>query len=153
MKRHERLIPLTHDHHHALAQARHLRMGAEAELDERIAALRRFVDFYESDALLHFREEEEMVFPLVVDRPEAEPGLTRLMMEHLRMHALVRVLRGQADCPAAGTMNELATMLEGHIRFEEKTLFPLVERLAASELGDVELAPRNRIQPDRFVTL
>lgn len=144
MRRHDSLIPLTHDHHHALAQARRLRLAAEQSEEERLHQARQFVDFFESDTLRHFREEEELVFPFVVDEVDVEPVLTRIMMEHLRIHAVVRALKSELerDAPEAATMSRLAVLLEEHIRLEEKTLFPLIERMVPGVLLDEVTLPR-----------
>jgi hypothetical protein len=55
-------MPLTHDHHHALAHARRLRAAGDAGGEERLERARVFVEFFESDLLLHFREEEEVLW-------------------------------------------------------------------------------------------
>lgn len=146
MKRHQALIPLTHDHHHALAQVRQLRTSAAALPEQRLRKANEFIAFFEADTLAHFREEEEVVFPLVVGEREAEAPLTRLMMDHLRIHSLVRVLTDElrSGSPTTETMTGIAEILEAHIRFEEKTFFPLVERLAATGLTNVDLARRDR---------
>lgn len=150
MKRNEHLMPLTHDHHHALVQARRLKLAAGEAPEQRLEAGRGFLDFYERDTLLHFREEEEVVFPLVVGHEEAEAPLTRLLLEHLRIHALVGRLRTETDAgePSTVTLSELSTTLEQHVRFEEKTMFPLIERLVAPALDGVELAERDRSPSD-----
>jgi hemerythrin-like domain-containing protein len=146
MKRHNALIPLTHDHHHALGQARRLRLAAGTAPEPRNIVAREFIDFFKRDTLVHFREEEEIIFPLVVDEREAEIPLARLMMEHLRIHALVRRLAGEVEegDPQPPTMEGLSEILQAHIRFEEKTFFPLVEHLCPSDLTSVHLAPRER---------
>ena len=130
MKRHTALIPLTHDHHHALAQARRLRLASQQSSEQRLAQAREFLIFFDRDTVEHFRDEEEVVFPLVVGEPEAETHLSRLMLEHLRIHALVGVLRasverGNVEGPA---LEDLGILLTGHIRYEEKVLFPFIER-------------------------
>jgi iron-sulfur cluster repair protein YtfE (RIC family) len=147
VKRHDSLIPLTHDHHHALAQARRLRISAARPQQERTAQAREFIDFFESDTLVHFREEEELVFPLVIDDPEAETALARLMLEHLRIHAGVHKLRDEleSDAVRGNTLASIAEQLETHVRFEEKTIFPLIEQIAVDELSDVQLSPRDRV--------
>ena len=144
MKRHDSLIPLTHDHHHALAQARRLRLAAAREEDERLPAVEEFLAFFENDTLLHFREEEEVIFPLVVEEVEAAEPLQRLLMDHVWIHAAVAELRFAVPDVSAKAMEALATRLESHIRFEEKTFFPLVERLASSRLGGIALSERVR---------
>ena len=149
-RRHDRLIPLTHDHHHALAHARRLRIAAEADPGERRAAAVKFVDFFERDAVTHFREEEEVLFPLVVHATEVETFLVRALLEHVRIHALVDRLRREVDgrLVSAEVLLELAAAFEEHIRFEEKVLFPLVERLAGSSLDGIELAERQRSEAE-----
>jgi iron-sulfur cluster repair protein YtfE (RIC family) len=150
-RRHDRLIPLTHDHHHALAHARRLATASELGAEERSALAGEFLDFFHGETLTHFREEEESIFPLVVDDVECEGALTRVMLEHLRIHAGVRRVRTELDGGdvSAGSLTEVATMLEAHIRFEEKVLFPLIERTAGGALDRIALAPRQRGAPDR----
>jgi hemerythrin-like domain-containing protein len=145
-RRHERLIPLTHDHHHALANARRLRVAADSDVDERRAAAGVFLDFFDQDAVTHFREEEEVVFPLIVHAPETETPLIRVLLEHVRMHALVDRLRREVErrLVSAEILMDLAKAFEGHIRFEEKVVFPLVESAAGSALDGIELANRKR---------
>ena len=147
MKRHEALIPLTHDHHHALAEVRKLRMAAEGAEADRKERSRRFLDFFRDDTLTHFREEEERVFPLVVEFPEARANLARVMLEHLQIHAAVSRLEGELGhgTSSAKAMLGVAGLLESHVRFEEKTLFPQIESLVGgSDLGTIRLSPRNR---------
>jgi iron-sulfur cluster repair protein YtfE (RIC family) len=141
-------MPLTHDHHHALAQARRLRMTATGSDEKRLGQAREFLVFFGSETLTHFREEEEVVFPLVVDQPEAEPALVRLMVEHLRIHADVHDLRAEVatGTVASETLTNIAKLLEAHIRFEEKTVFPLIERLVPLDLNGLELPPRQRAE-------
>jgi hemerythrin-like domain-containing protein len=101
-----------------------------------------FLAFFESETLDHFREEEERVLPLVVDETEAEPVLVQLMMEHLRIHSLVHALTVElaARTPSGESLATIGALLERHIRFEEKTAFPLIERLAGKALDTVELS-------------
>ena len=137
MRRHDALIPLSHDHHHALVQVRRLKLAAEATAESRMETARAFLDFFREDTLAHFREEEENVFPLGVDSPELRGTLCRVMFEHLRIHQMVRGLQEEADNGAVSRdqMVRLATVLERHIRFEEKVVFPEIERVAADVLN------------------
>jgi len=61
MKRHAALIPLSHDHHHALVEARRLRLAADREDDPEPAAAA-FTAFFAAVSVPHFREEEETMF-------------------------------------------------------------------------------------------
>ena len=148
-KRHDSLIPLTHDHHHALAQARRLGEGVDRDSSERVSKARSFLEFFESNTLGHFREEEESIFPLVIGVTEAREPLTRLLLEHVQLHALVARLRAEVDDGEVDseTMTVIASLLQAHIRYEEKVLFPLIESLAADALAEVQLSPRDWRMP------
>lgn len=147
MKRHEALIPLTHDHHHALAQVRQLRLAAKGTDQERRSRSALFLSFFRDDTIKHFREEEEIVFPLLIEAAEAREPLARAMLEHLRIHSLVRTLEREVEQgdPTPDIMVRVAECLESHIRFEEKSLFPLIESTAGEAgLDSVTLSPRDR---------
>jgi iron-sulfur cluster repair protein YtfE (RIC family) len=110
--------------------------------DVRRSQATEFLGFYAAETLTHFREEEETVFPLIIGETEAQEHLTRVMLDHLRIHSLVGVLRreSQGGHASSGAMTDIADALENHIRFEEKTLFPMIERLASdSELRTLSL--------------
>ena len=145
-KRHENLIPLTHDHHHALAAARHLQLAAGRDTAGRVAATNTFLEFFGSETVAHFREEEEDIFPLVIDAAEAKDPLVRLLLDHVQIHGLVGRLQAElaGDGPSEDTMTAIASSLQKHIRYEEKVFFPMVESLAPDPLDSVELAPRAR---------
>jgi hypothetical protein len=133
MQRHPALIPLSHDHHHALSMGR--RLGAAAGDPE---AARAFATFFADDTTRHFREEEELVFPLL---PPEHPLVQRAVGEHARLRALVAQLRRDLDAPSGELMTRIATELEAHVRFEERELFEAVQAEAgAAELEAVRLA-------------
>jgi iron-sulfur cluster repair protein YtfE (RIC family) len=148
MRRHDSLIPLTHDHHHALVQAKKLRTAAEGQDEGRLAASKEFLEFFHRDTIQHFREEEEVVFPMVVDEQDLRGTLERVMMDHLHIHALVRRLAAECEggIPRTETLLELASTLEGHVRLEEKVLFPQIEE-RAGDLESISLAQRRRAGP------
>ena len=135
MKRHGALIGLSHDHHRGLVQARRLRRAAGGDPPDQGAAAA-FLEFFARDTRWHFRDEEERFFPLLVDadRPATEP-LARALLEHQQLYALVSKLEGEVAAGDAceATMRQLAQALEEHIRFEERTLFPLIEKVVPEE--------------------
>jgi hemerythrin-like domain-containing protein len=109
-----------------------------------------FVAFFHGDTVAHFREEEEVVFPLAVGDPRARDLLSRVMIEHLQFHALVSRLEDQIAQGAvdAGSAQQTAEALEKHIRLEEGHVFPLLEEIVSdAELAKVSLATRNRDEP------
>jgi mannose-6-phosphate isomerase-like protein (cupin superfamily) len=132
VRRRPALVPLSHDHHHALVEARRLRRAAEGP--EAAAAAAAFLRFFRDDSVRHFREEEELLFPLVADVDEAREPVVRALLEHQRLHALAAELDEDlagGDAPGE-TMEELGRLLHDHVRYEERVLFPLIENV----LGD-----------------
>jgi hemerythrin-like domain-containing protein len=134
VKRHAALVPLSHDHHRALVQARRLR-------ERGTAAAAEFLRFFASETTRHFREEEELVFPLLYDdEPES---LREILIQHHRLRALVQRLRRGEDVAAA-----VAELLERHIRLEERELFELIQRVVPEDqLQRLGLAPREPPPP------
>jgi iron-sulfur cluster repair protein YtfE (RIC family) len=147
MKRHASLIPLTHDHHYALAQVRKLKSAARRTDDDRRSAAKLFLEFFHADTIQHFREEEELVFPLAVEAAEVRGTLERVMMHHLHIHALVHQLHMESEegDPTSETLARLAATLERHVRFEEKVVFPMIETIVGgSSLDAISLRARVR---------
>ena len=135
-RRHDSLVPLSHDHHHALAQARRLKDAASMDdVPERRRATDDFINFYLGSLLRHFREEEELFFAPLVDHEAAHALVMQALAEHLRVHAQVRVLmRGLLDGEAEPTkLAELSKLLTAHVRFEERDVLPLVEQLLSED--------------------
>jgi hemerythrin-like domain-containing protein len=133
-KRHPALIPLSHDHHHGLMAAVRLKRGdtAFAETADMADSIRLL---WESELEPHFRQEEEQLFAYP-GYPEPIPGMIdRVIREHRQLRELID--RCTAD-PAIETVKELGGLLESHIRFEERELFPLMqESLPAEELARI----------------
>ena len=137
-KRHAGLIALSHDHHHTLALALRLRQGDAALLNDgwthdTIEQARRLARYYEDELRIHFKSEEEILFPLVrTHLRDASPLIDSLTAQHREVELIVAHIgrtRGEGLAPllvAAGTL------LERHIRTEERELFPLCE----SEIAD-----------------
>jgi hemerythrin-like domain-containing protein len=148
-RRNDALIPLTHDHHHALAQARRLRDASKlSDVTERRNLANDFVNFYYGRAIRHFHEEEELFFAPLIDEPRATDLVVRAVSDHLRLHALIRAVKRQlADGEAdADTLTAIADLLTEHVRFEEQELFPLVEELVpADHLSDLATSGRRDV--------
>jgi hypothetical protein len=148
-RRNDALIPLTHDHHHALAQARRLRDVSQLDdVTEQRNLANDFVNFYFGRAIRHFHEEEELFFAPLIDEPRAQEFVVRAVSDHLRLHALVRAVKRQLSDGAADsdTLGQISELLTDHVRFEEQQLFPLVEELVSEDdLRDLAISGRRDV--------
>ena len=127
VKRSAALTPLSHDHQHALDAALRLRRADDATA---AAAIAHFQEFFEREGRRHFAIEEELVLPaLPAGDPEWDAGVERVRADHAAIRAAAETV---ADADGARALGE---RLNDHVRFEERTLFPYVERrLAPQEL-------------------
>jgi iron-sulfur cluster repair protein YtfE (RIC family) len=124
MKRSEALAPLSRDHHQGLFVALQLK---RADADTALEARQAFLAFFEQDGARHFRVEEEVLLPAHARHTSPDnPAIVRVLVEHvdLRRRALDQAGGGEPD---AAELRELGERLEGHIRHEERVLFPLIE--------------------------
>ncbi|WP_411275455.1 hemerythrin domain-containing protein [Daejeonella sp.] len=140
MKRHIALVPLSREHHGGLILARLLQKGAPLYkgLPTDLQGKAQYaIQFYNDDLIEHFDREEKIV-PLVSDVDvQLDELLTNMVEEHKVLHKLFRNLMDQADhADLASRLDVLGKTLEGHIRKEERQLFPLIQEKVVSETMD-----------------
>ena len=144
-KRHPGLVPLSHDHHHALALALRCRKQALGQIKPTgVEGLRlranEFLTLYAAELSSHFEAEEKILFPqMSLHVPESE----KLIDDLLRDHETVRRARAKLERTVAlgKVIFDLGDLLERHIRREERELFPLFEQYAEI-IGADEIAER-----------
>lgn len=122
LKRHPALIPLSKDHHFGLLLCWKIRMGIKKEIEEeRIAT---YVDyFFQNHLLTHFEEEEKYIFTLLDEKDEKRKKAER---QHRKIGRLVEKLSTEPDHREV-TLGQIEEEVEGHIRFEERDLFPYIQ--------------------------
>jgi hemerythrin-like domain-containing protein len=121
VKRHPKLQPLSDDHHRALVLARRTRRAAKASDSDSLARTWRDAQAtFAAELEPHFRAEETWLFPLL-DEGGLRTLFDRARADHKRLRELIR----SAADPV--TAREFADLLEAHVRFEERELFPRVE--------------------------
>lgn len=124
MKRSDALAPLSRQHHQGLFAAMKLKRADAAGAAEARAA---FVDFWEREGRDHFRVEEEVLLPAYARYGEHDhPAVVRVLVDHVDLRRRGEDVAAAAD-PDPAALNELGERLEGHIRHEERVLFPLIE--------------------------
>lgn len=81
--------------------------------------------FYKNHLILHFKIEEEHIFPILGNNNKLG---TRALTEHRRLHRLF----AETDNDAL-TLNKVEDELKQHIRFEERKLFPEIQKVASEK--------------------
>jgi len=124
LKRVKELQPLSREHHHGLLLCWKIRTGFSRNIaPERI---KRYTDwFYTTYLLPHFELEEEYVFSILKEDNEL---VKKALSEHRRLRRLFN--QGISIEKNLGLIEE---ELEAHIRFEERVLFPDVQKAASRE--------------------
>lgn len=133
MKRAEALKPISREHHHTLFVAKEINDLDDSRVDEARSIL---VEYWQTEGAPHFRIEEEVLLPgSNVGGPAEDPEVARMLSDHLEIR------RRMAGIEAGGgDMAEIKTvagMMRDHCRFEERELFPRIER----EMSEKELIP------------
>jgi hemerythrin-like domain-containing protein len=153
LKRDPALVPLSRDHHFTLRHALWMRRAAGAS-DRRAAerVAREYVVFHRDELTPHMADEETVVFPAFEGFDPA--GTDRLRSEHREIDALTARLSDALDGDAdpRPLMGELASLLDDHVRYEERAYFmALQERLSASVMMAIgeAVAQRPRVCPNR----
>lgn len=136
-KRHPALVPVARDHHECLILARRLAQGTAASADswpaEPASQARLVTDFFRHHLERHFVVEEQVIFPAArAMGPEAGALVSRLVNEHRHMAQRVHAMGPGATVTAADLV-AFGTLLNAHIRLEDRTLFPLMEAGLAPE--------------------
>ena len=134
IERHEALAPFSRDHYNGLVHARRLVKSASGDRVQRHEALAGFLDAWEREIAPHFRDEERLLVEQMGELVP-EPDRRRLLEEHREIEAdaaRARELRRQAD-PDTRELREIGERLERHIRWEERSLFELIQRRASEE--------------------
>lgn len=124
MKRSPALQPLSREHHTALTLAKACARAVDSCNEELIGkTCQRVIQAFTVELEPHFQIEERTLLPLLQN---AEHGQLeqRTLDDHQRLRTLLSGLQ-QNDIAALDSFGEL---LSAHVRFEERELFPELER-------------------------
>jgi hemerythrin-like domain-containing protein len=146
VKRSDALASLSRDHHHALVVAQRLRRATDATAADARAA---FLAFWTEHGRLHFRLEEELLFPAYAGHGDPhDPLVLRALGEHamIRHRADALVSATSAD---PGVLALLGAELAAHVRLEEREVFPLVERVMSERELDALARALESAHPTR----
>lgn len=96
--------------------------------------------FWEPNGQQHFREEEEILLTTFAKHASIErPEIIDMLLEHVTIRSLIDTILTSPTIDI-DTMHQLSTILEAHVRKEERVIFPLIEKTLPEDVL-VELAP------------
>lgn len=135
MKRHEALIPLSREHHQFLVLAQLLKIDAPTypklpqDLHGKFQYAKRM---HEELMQQHWKKEEEVLFEQIEGvHPDIDQLLYVLKDDHTELNERLEKLAGEVN--QAFAMNEIATLLEQHVRTEERELFEKIQQHCTEE--------------------
>jgi hemerythrin-like domain-containing protein len=134
MLRDKNLIPLSHQHQHALALCVRLDRALQANDVDLEAWQAEIQAIFEQEIGIHFAAEEKELFPVASRFADLLPLVSELKVEH----SLLRDLFAQAATRSLDQSNlsALVEKLAQHIRKEERQLFEgLQKAMSAEELS------------------
>jgi hemerythrin-like domain-containing protein len=135
--RDKNLIPLSHQHQHALALCVRIERAIQAGEIDTQAFQSEIVQIFQQEILSHFEAEEELVFPTADRFTELKVLVSELLVEHAVLREMFE-LAGQAELDP-GLLKKFAGLLSSHVRKEERHLFERMQGLMSgpemSELG------------------
>ena len=153
MKRANQLQPLSRQHHLGLNLSRHAKECTDEPIE--IAEHWHNLTSYIDDMQYHFQIEDNLIAnalePYRAIQPDVASVLETLAGQHKQLNQLINTVGKPGSKDVTVTqVKELGTLLYDHIRFEERELYPTVEKyLTEAELDAVYKASPDSIKrPD-----
>ncbi len=141
MKRHEALVQLSRDHHFGLLLCWKLKEGLKREIS--VERMSNYIGlFYLQNLKPHFAEEEETIFKVL---GEEHPLIKEAISQHRTFHKMI-----EDGFQTPEQIETFRSLLELHIRTEEREIFPEIEKQATdNQLADIlKLAHPELKEPD-----
>ena len=151
IKRNVNLVPLSKDHHFGLLACWKIGRGIESNIDA--GRIKKYILFFWEHYLkMHFEEEETLLFELIED-----DKVTAAKQQHVSIRDMITRLSASEDVNYI-FLQDLATALKDHIRYEERVLFPYFEKTLpkeqleniGDELNEHHVDPSRENYPDEF---
>ncbi len=134
MKRHEAIIPLSHDHHQALRFATAMQKNASPTkralqtLEEKLNDAKRT---FEIELVPHFTHEEEILFPIARGLSDE---LDKMIDDILEEHRVIKEAFNNAELGnLEENLDRIGQLVEKHVRTEERVLFQKIQEVVPNE--------------------
>ena len=123
-KRHKALQPLSREHHHGLLLSWKIRAGFSKNIEPKRVKI--YADwFFENHLVPHFEMEEKHIFTILSKNNDL---IKRALADHRRLKRLFTEEENDAKA-----LSQIEEELDKHIRFEERVLFPEIQKVATEK--------------------
>ena len=126
IKRSEHIVQLSKDHHFTLLFCWKIRSGVKAQI-EPIRMIRYVQYFWEQHMKPHFSAEETLLFA-----PVKDVLVEKALEQHAAIRGQINSLNAQQQDVIA-QLSTLADIVDDHVRFEERELFPYLESVLSND--------------------
>lgn len=142
IKRSEHIVQLSKEHHFSLLFCWKLRMGLLKKIDpDRL--IRYVMHFWNTHLLPHF-EEELALFKYA----SSDSLVVQALDEHEIINNLIKSLHTISAEKKISTLTEIERKTNDHVRFEERVLFPHLEKLLSKDVLKQVEEELNALQPE-----
>lgn len=130
MKRDQNLQPLSRQHHNALMAVLLLKKGVAKNADKEV--MKNFILSLWNDELKEHFLLEEQEFSEYHQNKILSPFIEQMYQEHQVIRQLVHDLF--SDSATTQIFKKIYQILEQHVRFEERVLFPAIEKVLSHDV-------------------
>lgn len=124
MQRDKNLYPLSHQHHNGLMAVLLLKKGLKRKADA--AVMGAFIlSIWDAELRNHFIKEEVYLHPHEIHIVELMDLYEQMITEHHQVRKIIDAIR--SGLATHKLVNKFHVLLEKHIRFEERQMFPFIE--------------------------
>ncbi len=131
MLRDKNLIPLSHQHQHALALCVRIDRAIQAGQVDMLAWQTEIQQIFIGEVRAHFEAEERELFPVALHFAELGPLVDELLSEHTLLRDYFGLATERTMDPAK--LHDFAKKLSAHIRKEERQLFEALQKILDPE--------------------
>ena len=130
IKRNKNILKLSKEHHLSLLFCWKIKQGLNGEIPpDRII---KYIQYFSANFLIpHFREEEFFLFPALNDEK-----VDKAIEQHKQINNLISGVSLYDETNLKKTLQRIAELVDDHVRYEERELFPYME----SKLKDEQLS-------------
>ncbi len=127
IKRNENILKLSKEHHFSLLFCWKIRQGLKTEIAT--SRIIEYVQYFKTHFLLpHFREEEVFLFASLNDK-----WVKKAIEQHKQINNLISKLSNNIEANSNEQLEKLANLVDDHVSYEERQLFPHMEKTLSDE--------------------